>query len=147
MKRFATPRPWARYLAGLALGLLCVGVMKIAGAAAMPQGPHIPSMQHVLQAEVAAMGRADDMTAGDFRGMPVTEDCMPHAGGAGCEFCLCCYIEPRPPKLPTSGDHEAILSGHVQVHASAEPKPLALHFARGWYARLPVRIAFCRWLN
>ena len=58
MKRLAKPRQWARYLTGLALGLICVGVMKVADAAAMSQGPQMPSMQHVLQAEVAAMGRA-----------------------------------------------------------------------------------------
>ena len=77
------------------------------------------------------------ISAVSSRSMPTATDCMP---------CVRCYTAPAPASHGCSGEckeHEALI---WWVHV---PSALfdAFFDSGGGYARLPVRILYCRWLD
>jgi len=73
----------------------------------------------------------------DSRSMPAASDCTPCAG---------CYVAPAPATHGFSGDDQPPEEHRWPVR---RPSALSATFfdTGGWYVALPVRIAFCRWLD
>lgn len=121
MRRLELPHRW-HAVGGVAL-LLWLMLFDTPAVAAMP------AMQEVGPVVTSAMGSES---------MPVVSDCV---------TCVLCCIAPAPTTLGFSGE----------CKESDDPvwrlfTPSLLHSTRGLdaagaQARLPVRIAFCRWLD
>ena len=69
--------------------------------------------------------------------MPAAMDCLP---------CAICYISPAPSTQGFSGECKEAEAPAWRVHAAAE-LPTAFCDTGGWHLPLPVRIAYCRWLD
>ena len=91
-----------------------------------------------VQAAPRAMQEAKATSAAtmDSRSMPAFMDCMPCAG---------CYLAPAPQGFSGEGKEPKELVWRVP----AIPLPDADDWidSGGWRPRVPVRIAFCRWLD
>jgi hypothetical protein len=114
-------RRWCAFV-GAAL-LLCVAV---AGTGARAS---VLSMQEV---------RATTASTGDAAGMPMASGSMP---------CLLCCIAPASTPHAFTGEGKEPEPLTWWVHA--EPPPAAVRFLTtvGRRDRVPIRVAFCRWLD
>ena len=70
--------------------------------------------------------------------MPMTTNCMP---------CALCYIAPAPTRQGFSGQCHEPAAPIWRIHAPPAPASAWLFDRRVWRTRLPVRIAYCRWLD
>jgi len=83
----------------------------------------------------AGPAAAPSMASGS---MPMTTNCMP---------CALCCIAPAPTRQGFSSECQEPAAPIWGVHALPAPASAWL-FDRGvWRTRLPVRIAYCRWLD
>jgi hypothetical protein len=70
--------------------------------------------------------------------MPQMLDCMPCAG---------CYVAPAPVAQGVSAEPGGTNEPAWRVHDPAQPDTTQTSNPGGWPPRLPVRIAYCRWLD
>ena len=76
-------------------------------------------------------------SAMDSRPLPAAFDCMP---------CARCYVAPAPATHGSGGDDQP--AEELRWHVQAPPAFSAIFSDTGGrYVALPVRIAFCRWLD
>ena len=69
--------------------------------------------------------------------MPVAFDCTP---------CARCYVAPAPATHGFNGDDHPPEERWWHVHQPSVPGAIVFETG-GWHVALPVRIAFCRWLD
>ena len=127
-------RPLERQLRGHALSgalLLCLTLVGV-GSEARSASASLQEARPVMAPAMVSMADAKP------RPMPGLADCAPCAG---------CYIAPAPSTHGFSGEGKA--SEAQAWHVQAVPLPTADWWldSGGERPRLPVRIAFCRWLN
>lgn len=121
MRRPDHLRGWCAFV-GAAL-LLCVTLADAGGRASAL------SMPEVRAATAPTMAAP---------GMPMASDGMP---------CALCYIAPTPSPHAFTGEGKEPEPPTWWVHA--EPTPTAVRFltTTGARERVPIRVAFCRWLD
>jgi len=69
--------------------------------------------------------------------MPAAFDCTP---------CARCYVAPAPATHGFNGDDQPPEERWWHVHEPSVPSAIFVD-SGGWHVALPVRIAFCRWLD
>ncbi len=69
------------------------------------------------------------------------------AGALDCVLCAGCYIAPAPTTHGFSGECQEPEEPAWRVHATSPPDSFWMFDMGGRHVRLPVRIAYCRWLN
>lgn len=121
MRRPDHLRGWCAFV-GAAL-LLCVA---LAGAGA---GASVLSMQEARAATASTMAAP---------GMPMVSDGMP---------CALCYVAPTPSSHAFTGERNE--PEPLTWWLRAEPMPAAVRFLTtvSRRDRVPIRVAFCRWLD
>lgn len=75
----------------------------------------------------------------------MSSDSMPNA--VDCAPCARCYVAPAPVALEISGESIETNAPYWQVHATVQVDTVWTFDAGVWHPRLPVRIAFSKWLN
>lgn len=92
------------------------------------------------RASAVAMQEAQSMAPAVVASTPMRQmlDCMP---------CVGCYAAPAPVGQGVSGEPGDVDGLAWQARDPALPRSMWSTDAGGWRAQLPLRIAFCRWLD
>jgi len=121
-------RPRERSLRGLIDGLVVLCLVLLGGATR-------------AAAIVPEAGPVSDGATASTRQAPSTADLF------DCAPCVACCVAP-PPSLHThGGEPRAPDEPSWPTHAAEGPPRAAELDSGGWRACMPVRIAFCRWLD